>query len=152
MIVSIYKTGSGLIILEEDDRVFNDNIWHDVVLVHEDEAVHLMVDDQKYSTATSKPVDNIEVKDSICFGSGLSDKNFFVGSFGSKVELNGEIVDILTDSVSGMNIGNPEDNSTCDPYLCNSNGNCLETTENDHGFICNCFFGFQGMYCESGNP
>lgn len=151
VIVNILKEGSNdFIVLEENDRVFDDTIWHDVVLIYENEAVHLMVDDQKYSTATSASIDSLELYDTVCFG-GLPHTQSFMGSLGSVVEVNGEILDIVTDSVSGMNIGNPDPDSTCDPYLCNSNGNCLETSDNEQGFICNCYYGFQGMHCESGS-
>ena len=145
------EQGDNVIFLEENDRLFGDDIWHDVTIRYDNQNIHLTVDDQLYSNWTSKPSEYIELTDNICFGGIPTSTEMvsadFIGSFGSVIWLNGETLDILEDSVKAVNIGNPDD-SACDPYLCNSNGLCRPNT--DGGFMCDCYFGYQGVNCEQG--
>ena len=138
----------------EDDRIFNDGVWHDIAISYSGEVIRLTVDDQKDSKSTRKAASLIQLSGNLCFGSrepirvellGVN-AHAFVGSLGSLIELNDDLLDILEDSVDGVNIGNP-DSSSCDPYVCNSNGQCKES---QNGFDCECYFSYQGETCEQG--
>ena len=149
--------GNNTILLEEADRIFSDGIWHDILIGREvDGILYLFVDDQKYSEATLQVAGPVELSGDLCFGGIAFHKQlfgvhaqFYTGSVASMIELNEDAVNILMDSIDGANIGNPMQ-SSCDPYVCNSNGNCRESDSNDDGFICDCYFGYQGQYCGEG--
>ncbi len=143
--------GNNVIVLEENDRLFYDGIWHDVTVQYDNQNVNVIVDNQLLDSWTSKASEYIGLLDNLCFG-GIpnelvnTEASFFVGSISSLITLNGETIDIIENSVAAINIGNP-DEFVCNPYLCSSNGFCQP--DNDE-FRCDCYFGYQGTYCEQG--
>ena len=152
------KQGKDLITLSHERRKFADGIWHNVnikkaVLSNSKQIVlHLTIDDM--STSVSKLGEGIKGVEYICFGNVPDNKrqlgrmiDGYNGTLFSSIELNGDSLDILKNSVEAENIGYLGD-SLCSADTCNFRGNCIESGNES---VCACYLGYQGNHCSEGN-
>ena len=72
----------------------------------------------------------------------------FIGYINATVQLGGESVHIVDESIAGRNIGHGVATGSCSPVTCRNDGICVE--ESAFTFSCLCPIGFRGDTCEQG--
>uniref|UniRef100_A0A1X7UPV7 Uncharacterized protein n=1 Tax=Amphimedon queenslandica TaxID=400682 RepID=A0A1X7UPV7_AMPQE len=70
----------------------------------------------------------------------------FIGYINATIQLGGEALHIIDDSIAGRDIAHGEAAGSCGPETCSNGGICVE--ESQSSFLCLCPIGFRGDTCE----